>query len=190
MAASDHDFTDHIKCMEKLCRICGSTLTISTIYIVKDHLNRLTSIFNINCDEDISVVHPKSFCNKCYCTILNSENRKVTATVTPEVWYPHSYENCQICHRLKQQAKGGRPARKTKKNKGNPKKRVCNEVNRDESIIITNDILQLTPSKTIPAHVEKLVSHVISIKIKQSKLANSTVQLPTKGPQVCKYINI
>ena len=52
----------------------------------------------------------------------------------------------------------------------------------DTEKVTTEDILKLDPGKPIPQCVEKALSHVISIKMKQLKLPNKSVQLSTACP--------
>ena len=66
MAAPNHGFSGHLTCIERLCRICGSTLNNSTIYHVKQHLYHLNCIFDLHFGEDLPNVHPTKFCKKCY----------------------------------------------------------------------------------------------------------------------------
>ena len=52
---------------------------------------------------------------------------------------------------------------------------------------LTEIMMNLGPSKPVYPELEKCVSVVLSIKMKQSILPNNTVQLPTKGPQIKFY---
>lgn len=49
-----------------------------------------------------------------------------------------------------------------------------------------SDILKLNPSKPVPTIIEKCMTYLVGIKIKQSTLPNQTIQFATKGPQVYK----
>ena len=79
--------------------------------------------------------------------------------------------------------KSGRP-KKNKNRGGIPKQQV------EESpkiMTLTEIMMNLIPSKPVHPELEKCVSAVLRIKMKQSILPNNTVQLPTKGPQVKLY---
>ena len=66
--------------------------------------------------------------------------------------------------------KGGRP-KKLKRKGGHPK-----------SVLNVEDIMSLDESKPIPP-IEKAVSHVISIKRKQSLLPNKSIKIDSSGSQ-------
>ena len=172
------DISVHEQCMHKLCRICGCTLTGKIIHNVKDHTGRLNIAFKYKFEEDTVNIHPELFCHKCYSSLLHFEKRGAKINVTLSSWELHSEKECSTCSRVTSQSKGGRPPKKPKT--GRPKQIV----NEQQGTINTSAILNLTPSKTIPPEVERIVSHVVNIKMKQSSLPNNTIQLPTKGPQV------
>ena len=81
-------------------------------------------------------------------------------------WLPHTENNCHLCMRTK----GGRP-KKLKRKGGRPK-----------SVLNVEDTMSLDESKPI-APIEKAVSHVISIKMKQSLLSNKSIKIDTGGSQ-------
>ena len=72
----------------------------------------------------------------------------------PIVWKSHS-ENCEICYLIGNHSKPGRP-RKVKNKGGRPSNKLA--------VFTTDDILNLTPSKSLPKIVEQCISHVVSIK--------------------------
>ena len=82
-------------------------------------------------------------------------------------WLPHTENNCHLCIRTK----GGRP-KKLKRKGGHPK-----------SVLNVEDIISLDESKPIPPSIEKAVSHVILIKMKQSLLPNMSIKIDTGGSQ-------
>ena len=72
-------------------------------------------------------------------------------------WVPHTENNCHLCMRTK----GERP----------------------KSVLNVEDIMSLDESKPIPLSIEKDVSHVILIKMKQSLLPNMSIKIDTGGSQ-------
>lgn len=56
----------------------------------------------------------------------------------------------------------------------------------EPELMTPNDILKLSPSKPVPTIIEKCMTHLVGIKIKQSTLPNQTIQFAIKGPQVYK----
>ena len=179
------DFESHERCIKRMCRICGCTLTATSNYGVKLNLERLNMAFNVNFSEDVSFIHPVMYCRKCHYRLSNYESRGSSMTLEPITWIAHTDANCETCSKFSAQSRGGRPPKKTKPGRPKCPPKVGEN---DKNIIDANKILQLTPSKEIPPEVEKLVSHVVSIKMKQSTLPNNTIQLPTKGPQVRNYL--
>ena len=122
--------------------------------------------------DDIVGVQPPNFCVKCYAIITSSAKRDGNTSIVPILWIPHS-NDCTTCELRAAKSKGGRPKKKARGMVGGrPSKKE----------VTTEDILKLDPGKPIPQCVEKALSHVISIQMKQSKLPNKSVQLSTTGP--------
>ena len=90
--------------------------------------------------------------------------------LTPIIWSPHRI-NCKSCSLDSVKTVGGRP------------KKITHAGGKPKPVQTVNDILNLDPTKPIPESVEKAISHVISIKMEQSKLLNRSVQFKTGGPQ-------
>ena len=174
----------HENAMKKLCRICGCTLTGKLIYSVAESMVSLKNAFNVKFEEDTPNIHPKMYCRNCSYSLSHFETRGSATKINIVEWSKHSDGDCNTCRRLEQQAKGGRPAKKSRH--GRPK--LVGNTQTDPNLIDSSEILKLTPSKTIPPEVEKMVSHVVKLKMMQSTLPNNTIQLPSGGPQVRKSI--
>ena len=168
---------EHLFYLQRLCRICGEILSGRVTYLVSDHLEELTELYKVHFAGDTSGKEPSSFCNTCYSRVKNSSK------FTPKVWFPHEGPDCTTCCHYNMKKKGGRP-KKIKNRGGRPKQQV--EVS-PKTMTLTEIMMNLSPSKPVHPELEKCVSAVLSIKMKQSILPNNTVQLPTKGPQVKFY---
>ena len=159
----------HMESLAELCRICGYVLTDYS-YDVNRFPGELKDVFVLDIFKDIDGVHPPRFCLKCYAIMTNSVGRKGNTSVTPTVWLPHISGSCSTCTSRRIKAKGGRPKKRKKTGGGRPR-----------SIPNVQDILKLDFSKPIPANIEKAVSHVIAIKLKQSEMPNNTINFATAG---------
>ena len=58
----------------------------------------------------------------------------------------------------------------------------------EKAVTTVDDILNLDPNKPVPSSVEKALSHVLSIKMRQSELPNKTVMLETAGRQLLTVV--
>ena len=64
-------FKMHDWSLQKLCRICGCTLTGNMKHRIKRNTSRLNSAFKCKFEEDTADIHPELFCNKCYSTVIH-----------------------------------------------------------------------------------------------------------------------
>ena len=103
-------------------------------------------------------------------TLQNCKKRKTVTTTIAVTWSSHHTEKCATCLRACKQVVGGRP-----------KKHV--QPGKLKTVKTIEDVYQIDPSKPIPPHVEKMMSHLLTIKMDQSKLLNKSVQFSRGGPQ-------
>jgi len=168
----------HKECLAKLCRICGNLLQGRVSYLVKSHAIGIKNLFNTNVEEEYQhpEVFPPSFCHVCYCKIKNFEKGgKVDKSISN--WVPHTLP-CNTCNwKTLKVRKLGRP----------PKKKTAAGRPKNTTNMTISDIMQLSPSKKLPSEIDRCISHVVGIKMKQSELANNTIQLGTDGPQVIYF---
>ena len=158
----------HIHNLSNICRICSNSLLTGNkcTYLVKDFLEQLLITFLVDCSSDKKEHHPANFCSRCHAAAWH-KIKTGSATMLPHItWSPHNENNCHLCMKTK----GGRP--KKLKRKGRPK-----------SVLNVEDIMSLDESTLIPPSIEKAVSHVISIKMKQSLLPNKSIEIVTGGSQ-------
>ena len=165
--------SQHENALEKLCRICGeiSSERNNKFFGIAEYKSDMDVAFNTKTIDDIPGVHPKQFCTKCKNIVKNCKKRNTVSKLTPITWSPHQLENCEACHLASVKTVGGRPKKDTHAG-GRPKQ-----------IRTVDDILSLDSTKPIPDSVEKAMSHVLAIKLEQSKLLNKSVQFKTGGPQ-------
>ena len=114
--------------------------------------------------------HPGRFCPKCHAAVKHFTSSGSLSSITPFSWQPHNEQLCQACVIYSVKAKGGRP--KKRKQNGRPK-----------TITSVQDVMSLDDKNLIPPHVEKTMSHLLAIKVKQSTLAHNTIQVHSGGPQ-------
>ena len=164
------DSSVHQKALYRMCRVCGELLKDRFIYKVIEYKEDLENLFGGGLFEE-GTIFPKNFCNKCYSIIKNWKNGVQVNTATYK-WKAHS-EKCDVCSHFQLKSKGGRS--KKVKRMGRP---------RSLSNTTLEDVMSLDPNQIIPANIEKCMTHLVSIKMKQSTLPNSTIQLKTKRPQV------
>jgi hypothetical protein len=123
----------HMEALERLCRLCGGSYSRYRVsYAVGNHVASLKRAFSLDVDEDLSHVHPKSFCNKCYAILKRKENAEKENKVYLHCleiiqWIPHSDDFCTTCSTYGTLRKGGR-AKKSRKNRGAPSNNSCHEV--------------------------------------------------------------
>ena len=162
----------HENALEKLCRICGEIWSErkNKFFDVAEHKSDIDVAFGTNTIGDTPTVYPKRICMKCKNILKNCMKRMTVSMLTPIIWSPHQI-NCKSCSLAFVKTVGGRP------------KKITHAGGRPKSVQTVNDILNLDPTKPIPESVEKAISHVISIKMEQSKLLNRSVQFKTGGPQ-------
>ena len=99
---------------------------------------------------DVGVQPPK-----CYAIITSS-----ATSIVPILWSPHS-NDCTTCELRAAKSKGSRPKKKARVMCGDrPTKKGTEKVT-------TEDIPKLDPGKPIPQSVEKALSHLLSLKMKQ-----------------------
>ena len=164
----------HCENLTSLCQICGCVFT-GYYYSIAKFNQELKNVFSVDFKDDIVGVQPPNFCVKCYAIITSSAKRDGNTSIIPILWIPHS-NDCTTCELRAAKSKDGRPKKKARgMGGGRPSKKGTEKVT-------TEDILKLDPGKPIPQCVEKALSHVISIKMKQSKWPNKSVQLSTAGP--------
>ena len=155
--------------------VCGSILKDRVIFEVNKCTERLNAAFETSFSEDLALTHPPDFCNSCYVTLTNIEEKRIKTSMTPILWDKQTSEECTSCSIYARKAKGGRP--KKRKSPGRPKNVIIKEV------YTTQDILNHSPSKPLPKVMEECAYHIINIKMKNSDMPNQTIQFPTKGPQ-------
>ena len=56
--------------------------------------------------------------------------------------------------------------------------------------LTVEDVMKLDACKPLPDNVEKMISHVMAIKMQQSSLPNKSVELKTRGPQPVTLVPI
>ena len=156
----------HCENLTSLFRICGCMFTWYYYSIAKFN-QVLQNVFSVDFTADIEGVQPPNFCVECNAIITNSAKRDGTPSIVPILWILHS-NDCTTCELRAAKSKGGRSKKKAR--------------GMSAEKITTEDILKLDPEKPISQCVEKALSHVLSIKMKQSELPNKSVQLATVGP--------
>ena len=93
------------------------------------------------------------------------------------LWDVRSGKGCQNCVRAVEKGRGGPPSKlKT------PGRAKMGEVPKSPSEYTVSDLLKLDASKPIPPDIEKCVSHIMNIKMKQSTLPNRTIVIVSAGP--------
>ena len=97
-------------------------------------------------------------------------SRGSLSSITPFSWQPRDEQFCQACVIYSVKTKAGQPI-KRKQN------------GRRKTITSVQDVMSLDGKNLIPPHVEKMMSHLLAIKVKQSTLANNTIQVQSGGPQ-------
>ena len=128
---------------------------------------------------DESLVHPSKFCNVCYCGIGNFLTRGKKPSVDIYFWGPHVTDCFNLCY-LQKKGAGGRPIKKKA-----PGGRRTETVEEKMTVV---DVMKLGACK--PDNVEKMISHVMGIKMQQSALPNKSVELKTRGPQPVTLVPI
>lgn len=101
----------HKLALSKLCRFCGGRLISSGYSYFVCYYQHLWDNSDFNFCDDDHVIHPKSFCHKCYCKLSNSNRRnKINDWKPKNDWTKHkrTEEACTTCN-LMIPAKGGRP---------------------------------------------------------------------------------
>ena len=58
------------------------------------------------------------------------------------------------------------------------------------TILTVEDVMKLDVCKPLPDNVEKMISHVMAIKMQQSSLPNKSIELKTRGPQPVTLVPI
>ena len=164
--STESDF--HGENLQRLCRICGN-FTIGYKREVSRCLPLLQLAFKTECfDNEQDCIHPKYVCTKCYTMLLNVQKKSIVLSQHLTKWIPHCTKDCSVCSTIKQKSIGGRP--KKKKPSGRPPK-----------VLLFSDIMNLDESRPVPPEVEKALTHVMNIKMKQSPLPNNSVQLKTNS---------
>ena len=169
----------HNKCLDKL-RFCARILT-GYAWEVKDHTENIFKALELNVKTDESLVHPSKFCNLCYCGIGNFLTRGKKPSVDIYFWGPR-VTDCLTCAIYKKKSTGGRPIKKKA-----PGGRRTETVAEKMTVV---DVMKLSACKPLPDNVEKMISHVMGIKMQQSALPNKSVELKTRGPQPVTLVPI
>ena len=125
----------HLKKLEKYCRVCAKVLQAKETAHLCDGNTELLKTFNIDTTTDQKHIHPKAYCHKCHtiASKISSGQRGVvveTAVVAVE-WESHGGD-CWVC-----KEKTGRPKKGTKK-RGRPKD--------DSGKGIGNSVLKTAPT--------------------------------------------
>ena len=101
----------HLKCLEKLCRVCGTITTAHRVtYLCSEHTDGLRDGLKVNVLDDDPEIHPKKICNNYYRAIT----RRGSSVMIMQ-WEGHDDEGCQACNLYAQRAKGGRPKKRPRK---------------------------------------------------------------------------
>ena len=152
---------NHQEKLDVLCRICCAILT-GYSYDVKEFVDEISNTFRSDFKNDVEGVHPGIFCPKCHAAVKHFTCRGSLSSITPFSWQPHNEQFCQACGIYSVKAKGGRP--KKRQQNGRPK-----------TITSVQDVMSLDDKNPIPPHVEKMMSHLLAMKVKHSTLANNTI---------------
>ena len=110
MASNMADQLHHLN-LHKLCRICGALLTGRVVYQIEHYTERLEKAFRSKFSSDTEDIHPKRFCNNCYCKMVNTEDMGSVHSVEPILWQKHD-SICTTCISVSKKSKGGRPSKK------------------------------------------------------------------------------
>ena len=168
--------TFHVECLAKLCRICG-VISKGYSYDVKSDSSPINMAFNLNVEINQPFVDLERVCNTWYSTVHNYIKRGSKPNIDGLLWNVHSGKGCQTCVRAVGKGRGGRPSKKKA-----PGRAKMGEVPKSSSEYTVSDLLKLDASKPIPPDIEKCVSHIMNIKMKQSTLPNRTIGIVSAGP--------
>ena len=160
---------NHQANLDNLCRICCAVLA-GYSFDVKSFIDEISNAFRTDFKKDIDGVHPGRFCPKCHAAVKHFTSRGSCSTMTPFSWEPHNEQSSKACILRCVKAKGGRPKKRKR-------------IGRPTTITSVEDVMSLDDKKPIPPHVEKMMSHLLAIKVKQSTLPNNTIQVESGGPQ-------
>ncbi len=113
--------TEHLACLEKLCRVCGTILTQRVTYQCERFCTRLWAALKVNTDKDDPEVHPPKMCNNCYRQMTRTEQKSTEGKGEKHLtslkivhWERHSNKDCATCDMYGQKSRGGRPKKKAK----------------------------------------------------------------------------
>ena len=93
------------------------------------------------------------------------------------IWTKYSNNECTVCIK---QNHGGRPP-KVRKHSGRPKAAVS---------IAVEDLINWDPSKRVTPEIDKAVSKIFHVKMKQSGSKDNLVTVDSGGPQPLTYAPI
>ena len=80
-------------------------------------------MFGIDVGQDRAAVHPPAFCNTCYAKAVQARKKWVDSAQEVHEWTEHPMSDgnpCSTCEFFTSQRKGGRPQKRSQKNRGRP----------------------------------------------------------------------
>ena len=131
-------------------------------YDVKEFADEISNTFRSDFKNNIEGLHPGRFCPKCHAAVKHFTSRGSLFPITPI--FPGSLiMNNSVKLALYVLSKQNDWPKKHKPN--------------------GRHVMSLDGKNLIPPCVKKMLSHLIAIKVKQSTLANNTIQVQSVGPQ-------
>ena len=160
--------SQHLEILFKLCRVCGNALAaVMVIHAESAFLDKLTEMFQVVFAKDDENIHPQKLCSRCHAAIGHFNQANLSVLRTPMIWTKHSNDECTVC--IKQNH--GRPP-KLPKHSGRPKAAVS---------ITVEDLNNWDPSKRVTPEIDKAVSQIFHIKMKQSGSKDNLVTVDSGG---------
>ena len=118
---------------------------------------------------------------KCYATVQNCIKNGSKPSFQSTLWSPHtSDDNCTTCILRQKRAKVGRPKSRRSKAGGKRKKNEPTSTTVPPKVFNVADMMALDATSIIPQDIERTISHILDIKVKQSK--RNTLQIKSGGP--------
>ena len=105
---------DHNNALEKLCRVCGRTVTtksVKTKYLCTNHLDDLERAFGISAQSDDPNTHPQHFCHSCKRVMAKVNPYYQHEIVVFEGWCSHTELACRVCQHYAIIQREGRPSK-------------------------------------------------------------------------------
>ena len=165
---TDMDMDNHNTCLQQLCRICANILTGGYSCEVKEHVESIQKVFHIDINNNIPNVNPPKFCHKCYSVVASAQKADSIVTYSAFIWREHTLRNCVTCGIRRTKSKGGRPAKRSKKN-GRPHK-----------VVSVSDMMNVSSCRQITPEMELAVANVSKVK-SQHDASSNVIQIKTGG---------